>query len=514
MPKLNAKDTGLSAIARGGFINILGLITAFVLNFLFQLSITRTLSTADVGLYNLGFTIASLIGLLYLFGLDRTVVRFIAYYVGRNDRGRELGTIVNSLVIATLLTIVLTPFFWSTAEFIARDIFNIPEFTSVLRVFILSVPFISITRMLIGILQAYKRMKPMVLIEQIYIPIMRILSLFVVLYALGRTSTSASVAFLITSVTGFILAIFYFNHFYVSRKMNIKPISLYADLLLFSWPLFGASLLNTTNNQVEVLFLGIFSTLEQVAIYTVGLKTAITLTIFFQAINLIFAPFIAESYAKKNLDKLSYQFKVVTRWIFTFTLPFGLLLLLEAPDIMAVFGDNFISGAPILRILTLSQLIYAMVGPVALILTMTRYTKLNLFDLILTLILSLVLDFIMIPKYGAFGAAIANAITIGFLNIMRLIQVYYIYRIQPYTQDFIWPIIAGAIASVAAIGCGLLIQNIFYLWRLVIISVLFLSIYGSVIYKYGIDQVDWEAIGSIIQRIRTIYETGIDKSTV
>ena len=110
----------------------------------------------------------------------------------------------------------------------------------------------------------------------------------------------------------------------------------------YAWPLFGASLLNRTNTYTETLMLGVFSSSEQVGLFSVSFKLAVTLTFIFQATNTVIAPFIAEVFAQDDNTKLAYHFKAVTRWGVTLTFPLGLLMFLTAYDIMAVLSPEYL----------------------------------------------------------------------------------------------------------------------------------------------------------------------------
>ncbi|MBU0512076.1 MAG: flippase [Chloroflexi bacterium] len=493
------RDSGLSAIAKGGFINLIGLFFFLISNFLYQFILVRILSPADVGLFNLSSTIAGLIGLVVLFGIDRAVVRYVAYYWGKKDRERELGAVVSSVRVLLLLVFIVTPLFWIEAENIAIFIFKKPDLAPVLEIFILGAPFVAFTRLLMGVLQGYKQMKPMVLIEQISVPVLRVVGVSVVILAFVQTSKVVSISFLVASIIGCGLAVIIVRRAYVARKGDTKPVPIYSELLRFSWPLFGASLLNRTNTYTETLILGGLSSSEQVGFFTVSFKIAITVTVIFQAVNAILAPFIAEIYAQGDMSKLAYQFKAVTRWGYTLTLPVALLIFLEAVDIMAVLKPEYVAATPILQMLIFSQLVYVVAGPVALILTMTKYMRLNLIDLLATLILSFILDFTLIPRYGAYGAAVAGAISIMFVNTLRLIQVYVLFRFHPYSWSYIKPAIAGGAAALATLGCGLLLQDFSHVWRLVNLSLVLFSTYGLVILLLGQDEADLEILGTLFR---------------
>ncbi|MBU1659914.1 MAG: oligosaccharide flippase family protein, partial [Chloroflexi bacterium] len=225
------RDSGLSAIAKGGFINLIGLFFFLISNFLYQFILVRILSPADVGLFNLSSTIAGLIGLVVLFGIDRAVVRYVAYYWGKKDRERELGAVVSSVRVLLLLVFIVTPLFWIEAENIAIFIFKKPDLAPVLEIFILGAPFVAFTRLLMGVLQGYKQMKPMVLIEQISVPVLRVVGVSVVILAFVQTSKVVSISFLVASIIGCGLAVIIVRRAYVARKGDTKPVPIYSELL-------------------------------------------------------------------------------------------------------------------------------------------------------------------------------------------------------------------------------------------------------------------------------------------
>jgi len=216
------------------------------------------------------------------------------------------------------------------------------------------------------------------------------------------------------------------------------------------------------------------------------------------------APFIAEMFAQSDQEKLSYQFKAVTRWGFTLALPLGLVMCLNAYDILAVLNPEYLAGVPVLQVLSLAQLVYLIVGPVALILTMTNYVRLNLADLLLTLVLSIVLDMMLIPRYGAYGAAIAGTISINFINLLRLVQVYKLFGIHPYNIGFLKPLAASALATLALLGISYLMTDFSHIVRLLATSFSFLVVFVVAILLFRQDETDrevfriifWDAITS------------------
>ena len=56
------------------------------------------------------------------------------------------------------------------------------------------------------------------------------------------------------------------------------------------------------------------------------------------------------------------------------------------------------------------------------------------------------LGFILIPEYSVLRVALTTAISVVFINILRLIEVYYFERIHSYDRNFAKPFIAGILS--------------------------------------------------------------------
>lgn len=489
----------LTTIAKGGGISLIGALSAIVTSVIYQLLIARMLGPSKVGILNLGVSVASLVGVLVVFGLDKSVIRFVAKYSSLGDQAREMGAIRTSIRVLLISIVIVTPIFWGGADLLAKNVFNKPELTPILKVLALSTPFIAATSLLMAITQAVKRMEFRPLVQQISVPALKILFAVIAIYALGRSSLSIAYAILISAIGGTVLSIIAVRRVYRSRGSFNTSIPIGREMFHFTWPFLFTGLINRTNVQTETLVLGGLSTSDQVGIYTVGLKATVFITVFLDALNMIFAPIISELYTKGGKSELSRQFKVVTRWAFTLSLPIALVMFFLAPEIMGIFGPEFVVGASVLRMLAISQLIYVATGPVALMLSMTDYPRLNLINAILTVCVSLVFDYALIPRYGAYGAAIGGAFSIALINALRLIEVYFLMRVQPYSFSFLKPLISGVVAVIGTLGVNLMLFGESHILRILILGSGLVIIYAMALLGLSLDDDD-RAVIRIFQR--------------
>jgi O-antigen/teichoic acid export membrane protein len=145
------------------------------------------------------------------------------------------------------------------------------------------------------------------------------------------------------------------------------------------------------------------------------------------------------------------------------------------------------------------------IGPVALLLNMTKYNKVNLFDLVLSILLSLVLDFYLIPRLGAIGAAIASALSIIFISTLRLGQIYRAFRIQPFGLSYFKPIFAGIVAITLSFLLGLLLADLSYYLHILIVSSALLLSYTGALLLLRLEKTDRVVLNTILRRIGFVY---------
>ena len=125
-----------------------------------------------------------------------------------------------------------------------------------------------------------------------------------------------------------------------------------------------------------------------------------------------------------------------------------------------------------------------MVGPIGFILSMTGRQKLNLVNSIVLAGLHVVLIVIMIPKYGIAGAGLATSVSLGLLNIVRVVEVKVLYGFTPFRTDIYKPAAAGAITFVA-----FYLLKTWLAWedlpRTLALSGAFVAVYLALLYIFG-----------------------------
>ncbi|MCF6151591.1 MAG: hypothetical protein E3K38_04730 [Candidatus Kuenenia stuttgartiensis] len=218
----------------------------------------------------------------------------------------------------------------------------------------------------------------------------------------------------------------------------------------------------------------------------------------------IYAPSIAELYYKGEKDRLKNLLKTSTRWIFLITLPLTIILIFSSKEIMAVFGKEYTgeAGSFVIIVLALAQFVNCVTGGVGSNLSICGKQKLEMVNNIAMFVMNGILNYLLIISYGAAGAAIATGISIAVINVVRLIQVYILFKIHTYNTGYLAGIISGTVAIVLLYYYGHYIPDTSYAVSLTAKSLGIALIFGISFIIAGLKEEDTVLFLSIINKFK------------
>lgn len=442
-------DSHLTTIAKGAGINFFGNIAGRALLMLFALLIAKFLGPRQVGLYFLGIAIINVAIMPAALGLDSGILRFVAIHMSSKNAARLKGTIIAAIIIALPLSILTMITLITGAETLASGFFHKPALASILKLLALSIPFMVMSLLFLAVLQALKLMHLRVISRDLADGAAKLIFAASAL-ALGLGLFGAALATVIATGLTACIAFFFMNK---SVQLTTRaPIEFnFGELLKFSIPQTFSKMLFISRAYMDTLLVGFFLSASHVGIYSVASRIAMLLIVIHAAFRSIFAPIVADLYDQKDSKVLSDLFKSVSTWMFTISFPISLLLIILAKPILQIVGPAFIDGAVVLMLLGFAQMVIAASGPSAIMLVMAGKPVLELLCNLIAFALSVILSFILIPRYGIIGAGLATAISILTVNLLRLGLVQKKLHMNPYKSSFLKPLVAGLAATLVVL---------------------------------------------------------------
>ena len=452
---MNFQGKILNSIGKNAFLRFGGIIAQNLFFLITALLITRVFNSATLGQYVLAITVFNILGLAATLGLKYGTLRFVAFYRGREEEERVRGTIFSSAVIALTGGSVLGGALFIASPWLTKTVFHAPELTVSFRILAFGLPLLALSTIFISSIQGFKAIKEKVYLENIFQPLGALI-LTAVVFAVGFHLTAALASWTISVAVVCLLAGWMLQRIYPSLLSGSRPVYEIKSLLSFSFPLMGVGFLYYIFIRMDILMLGYFKSLSQVGIYTIAARLVVLVALPLDALNAIFEPTVAELSGRKTGRDLKNLYQVVTPWVLAAGFPIFMLLLIAAPPLLGLFGKNFLAGTMVLFILGVGQLVNIGVGSAGAILSMSGFPRYNFLNTFSMVIVNFILNCLLIPNYGIYGAALATSISISIINLLRLIEVKYLLQLLPFSRKY------GRVLTTAALSGG----GVWLLYRL------------------------------------------------
>jgi O-antigen/teichoic acid export membrane protein len=191
----------------------------------------------------------------------------------------------------------------------------------------------------------------------------------------------------------------------------------------FTAPRALASVAQLALQRVDVLLVAALGGLVPAAVYAVAGRFVVLIQFANQGISQSVQPRLAEALAMGDLAAANHLYRIATGWLVLVTWPVSLLVMLFAPVYLGAFGAGYRAGADVVVVLAGAMLVATGCGMVDMVLAMAGRTSWNLVNVLIALAVTVGLDVVLIPRYGALGAAVGLACGMVANNVLPLIQV-------------------------------------------------------------------------------------------
>lgn len=199
-----------------------------------------------------------------------------------------------------------------------------------------------------------------------------------------------------------------------------------------------ASSLIYLHSRTGVVITGLLLDARAAGTYALAERVSDAACLGVNAVTVLAAPAFATMYAQGRRMELQ-RYARLAAWGATAAMLTAVPpLVLFGKPILRLFGPDFVTGYPVLLVLLAGAAANAISGSAGLLLDMTGNHRLNTMAALVSLCINLTLSFLLTPRYGILGAAVANAISFAFWNCSVLLLARW--------QLAIWPNV-GRLAS-------------------------------------------------------------------
>lgn len=388
------------------------------------ISISRTLSTYEAGLFFLAMSIITALGSLSTMGFTTTLVRYVAKFADTSNWTVVNGVVRHSIKITLIFSVSISCLLFIFASDISEILLKKPNLSMSLRVLLLALPFLVLTHLIAHAFQGLHRQLISVSLLNI-IPPISVLALVSASSIARCELTAQSTSYFLASgiILAFILA---FSFWYKQDTCNVKASdALSREFAKSARPIWWVIIMSSTVQWSALFIVSAYVAAEDLAIYSVAHRVSLLVSLVLISINSVASPSFAAVSRNEDRRVLRQAAKSANRLIILFGLPCICLILFSSKFIMSLFGSEYIEGAVLLNIFILGQAVNVLTGSVGVLLNMVGMEN-DLRNAVFTAGgVAVCLSLLLTPGYGVFGAAVATSLAIATQN---LICSYFVWR--------------------------------------------------------------------------------------
>ncbi len=397
--------------SKTGVLKIIGVAFTFLLS----VFLARTLQPANYGQFSYIVSIIMLLSVPIQFGIPNFIIRFVAEYKEKKEDYKINELIGQShifLLIGCAILLIIFPFIPFGFE---NGNFTIWIIFANVIIYVLNIIYSSVLRgfgnVIIGNLSDFV-IKPVLLI---------ILILITSSLKMKFDVNSILVLYLFSSTTALLYVIWNCKLIILESLKSLKLLGVnwpyIKNLFGLLTPLFLISAVDILNSNIDIIFLGQYVGKSEVGIYKVGLSLSWLFSLPRSIFTIAWAPHIASEYHNSKI-----RFKILVNRMsklvfFSSIILFLIVLFFSQKFIFLVYGGSYSDSSIILLILSSGHFLNISLGMGDVVLKMSGHDKDVAKSSFLAVSINLILAFILIPKFGIYGAAISTSVSMGVWNI-------------------------------------------------------------------------------------------------
>jgi O-antigen/teichoic acid export membrane protein len=205
-------------------------------------------------------------------------------------------------------------------------------------------------------------------------------------------------------------------------------------------------------NELDKVMLAIFRPESEVGIYNAAFRISRQTILLLPALNAAISPWVAPLLADGRIDDLRRLYRQTTKWSLAAGWSAGLLFVVFARDCLSLFGPAYLVGATTLMLLSAGQALNAAVGNAGVVLQFSGNERTEFRIGAWGIVANVVLNLLLIPRFGASGAAVATIASLLLIALWRILCVRQVLGCFPYDRETIHVIVGGLLAIAVAWG--------------------------------------------------------------
>ncbi|MFL6530152.1 MAG: polysaccharide biosynthesis C-terminal domain-containing protein [Chthoniobacterales bacterium] len=447
-------------LARGAMVNVATLIAAN-LRGIFTFLIARLLGRDTLGTFGIAWSTTDLLSDFGSFGMETSTIALVSARHAVGDTKGTRALMRRAVTFGLLFSVCAAVFGIIAFQTLGLRLGQRPELIRNTSIMLLGVPGIALYRICNGVSRGMKVMKHDLYSKGLTETWGTIIS-FLIAIAIGLRDLAPAVGVLCGTGAGGLMAFFLARSLVVGQDIGSGEPGT-ASLIRFSAPIAIYGVLNLLIMRMDVLLLAFLGPSVGVSMATIGVFVASVeisggMRKVRQAFDPMFTPIIAAQSAVQNRAAMEESFARLGRWVLAAQLPLMGVLCLAGGIGLDIFGPTFRGGELWVALLAIAHATNSFVGLAETVIMIQR-PKLNLVNSGFTALLQLTASLVLIPRFGATGAAVGMVIAYVTQGVLRYLELRFVFKWNWPWRALVRPTIAFLIALAPALPLRILLPG-------------------------------------------------------
>ncbi len=424
-PSQGARDT--QGQIRGSSLLLVGRMISIGINLLAQIVIVRHLSTTGFGAFALAYSIVSLAEVAITLGLHRGATRFVSMYDEQRAYPRMLGTILLNIAVIVGLGAVLIIVVHLVPDAISGSGLADPTATGLLLILIFLAPVDALDDLMLNLFAVFAAPRAIFFRRYVLGPGLRLV-VAILLVAGNGDATGLAIGYVVAGIIGLLLYGALFIRLLADRGIihefrRSRPEVPAREVLGFSIPLLTTDAVWLLLNTFPLVLLTAFGGLDDVAAFQVVKPTAALNLLVASSFAVLYLPVASRLVARRDEAGLTDLYWRTAIWTAVITFPiFAATFALADPLTEIMFGSRYAASGTYLAIMSLGYYVNAALGFNSMSLSAAGWVRSVVLANGISAVLSVALGFLLIPRFGALGAAVTSCLTLLVQNLLLQVE--------------------------------------------------------------------------------------------
>ncbi|MCI0667309.1 MAG: oligosaccharide flippase family protein [Methylococcaceae bacterium] len=423
--RIGGSDDPLTEVISGAGLSLLLRVLGATAQFGFSMVVARYYGAEGLGIYTLSLSNTVIASVLGRWGLDQAALKLIAIRANKREWALVEAIQIRALKLVMSISVGITLVLFVLAQWLAGHLYrdHASGMGVMLQVLVLGIVPFSGLNLIAECLRAVGKVAAYAMIQSILVATIAMAGL-PLLDRFGLGLSSAAYAYVFACYATFLCALHAWRSFLHQQPAAIeRGASSAENLLETATSMAWISIVGTLMSFSETLLLGLFRPADNIGIYSAALRLSLLMSFIIIAFNTVLAPKFAaliQSEKRSTVQKLARKTMVM---MLVATIPVLIVFILFPGYTLLLFGHEFKQGSDALVILALAQWFNVATGPAGLLLMMGGHEKLLRKFTVYTWLTNAAAGLLLIPPYGAIGAACSASVGIVMLNILAILGV-------------------------------------------------------------------------------------------